>query len=352
MQGELTELRQGLEPYVARPLRSALRSWIQDLIALVALVAIGVMTDHDIGQLTVGVGVGLVGTNLFMIAHDAAHGSFTHLPRLNAAIARLNFLVAFHPVDAWRHVHHDVHHRSTNDLDIDVVWTPLTPAHYASLGPLAKLYHRCCRTTPGFGLYYLTRMWGGELMGFAPRQTQPRGLWRGRLGVAAAAVCAGLLGWVSGGAVGVVSLTVVPLFIVAWAIGFVVYFNHTHPLIPWSHGGDDVAQFEGTVRLTYPPLMAFFLGNIMDHAAHHVHPGIPLANLSKAQDHLDSLLGPRGVRQRWTPAEHRRILRTCRLFDPIANQWCDWDASPTTPPLGASHPIVDLRESPASSATG
>lgn len=327
------ELRAGLGSYVERPLGSALRSLGVDLVAYALTLWVALSATSWWVQGAAGLGVGLVATNLFMIGHDAAHGSFTHCPRLNAAIARLTFIACFHPTSAWRHVHHDVHHRSVNAAPTDVVWRPLGVTEFRRCSPRRRAWYRLYRTTPGLGLYYLVELWGRELMGGAPTRRQPRGLLGDRLGIVVV-----ILGWVvvgvsSAGPWLALCLTIVPMLVLCWAIGFVVFFNHTHPRIPWATRegvlSQPAAQVTCSVRLVYPRMLAPFLGNVMEHTAHHVHPGVPLVNLGRAQEHLRRLVGDHIVEQRWSPKVHRHILRTCRLYDGERQLWLDWDGRPT-----------------------
>ena len=330
----LEALRTELEPFVERPLRSALRSLLQDLIVQAALVAVVLGAGSLWLRLGAGLGVGLVATNLFMIGHDAAHGSFTGHSRLNRAIAAIGLTLAFHPVAAWRHIHHEIHHPANNRPDDDMVWRPLDLRAYRRRSAPGRVWYRLCRTTPGLGLYYLWELWARELMGLRPSAPLPRSLWPGRLVPVAMLAVGGVAGWVTGGPTGALALTIAPLLVVSWAIGFVVYFNHTHPAIPWGAddellGGQGANQYRCTVQLTYPAPMAHFLGNIMEHTAHHVHPGVPLTNLRAAQRRLGELLGSEVLEQRWSPSIHRAILRTCRLYDFDGHRWLDWTGEPT-----------------------
>ncbi|MEL7157092.1 MAG: fatty acid desaturase [Actinomycetota bacterium] len=331
------ELRAALEEFVDRPLRSALRSFGQDVIAFLGLVALSALLPGALADLALGVMIGIVSANLFMIGHDAAHNSFTHLPRLNAALARFCFTVNFHPTSAWRRVHHDVHHAMANDGAIDVVWRPPTVADYRRASPLGRCWLRLTRSTSGFGAYYFRSVWWQELV--APLRWRDRTDRADLAWLVAAATSMAALGVATGGWTGAAGLTVVPFATVCFWIGFVTYFNHTHPLVPWYFGD---APAEGpdplhcTIRLYYPPVVGFFLGNIMEHTAHHVHPGVPLANLDKAQTRLGQLVGERAREQRWTPAVHRWIVGTCKLYDPVNHSWTQWDGRPT--PTGVATP--------------
>lgn len=337
------ELRAALEEFVDRPLRSALRSFGQDVVAFFGLLAVSALVDHALADLAVGVAVGIVTANLFMIGHDAAHNSFTNLSPLNAVLARFCFTVNFHPTSAWRRVHHDLHHAMANDADLDVVWRPPTTTDYRLASWSGRWWLRLTRSTSGFGAYYLRHIWWQELV--RPLRPGSRSDVVDLAWMAAALTAMAALGGLTGGWWGAIGLTVVPFLVVCFWIGFVTYFNHTHPSVPWYHGdgpssGPDPVHC--TVRLHYPPPIGFFLGNIMEHPAHHVHPGVPLANLDKAQARLQELVAGRGRQERWTPALHRWIVGTCKLYDPVTHSWTGWDGR-TLAPTEAADPMGGTR---------
>jgi omega-6 fatty acid desaturase (delta-12 desaturase) len=137
-----------------------------------------------------------------------------------------------------------------------------------------------------------------------------------------------------GGVWHVACVVALPFAVLTWTIGFVVYFNHTHPDVPWfddrTQWSHVSGQVDGTVHLSFPPRAGTLFGNIMNHAAHHVHPGVPLANLDAAQAHLDGVLGGRARCEVWSPAVHARIVRACKLYDYERMQWLDFEGRPTT----------------------
>src|SRR5258708_20844794 len=53
---------------------------------------------------------------IFIIFHDAGHGSFFKSSRANAVIGLITGLLTWTPYDYWRH-DHAVHHATTGDLD-------------------------------------------------------------------------------------------------------------------------------------------------------------------------------------------------------------------------------------------
>jgi omega-6 fatty acid desaturase (delta-12 desaturase) len=294
------------------------------------------------------VAMGLVMNNVFLIAHDAGHGSFTGSRSLNRHIARLTFLICLHPSNPWITSHNKVHHAFTNLKGADFVWLPLSKQEYDGLGLIGRAAERASRRTPGFGLGYVRQVWWSRLM--RPDRDDPT---RRRLGhvvdrllvVAAIAVLTRAAVGAGGGPWRVACVVVIPFVILTWTIGFVVYFNHTHPDVPWfadrgawSHL---VGQVDGTVHVRFPACAAPFLGNIMNHAAHHVHPGVPLVNLAAAQARLDHVLATRSRSEVWTLSVHARIVRVCKLYDYEAMRWLDFRGRPTSEPSQLAQPLLE-----------
>ncbi|MGY9055970.1 MAG: hypothetical protein ACKVGZ_10285, partial [Alphaproteobacteria bacterium] len=79
--------------------------------------------------------------------------------------------------------------------------------------------------------------------------------------------------------------------VVSWATCFVVYFNHTHPNIPWYQNAADwrreFNQFEGATMLRSAGIWQWLVpGAIMNHTAHQYDPRIPVGNLEAAHHHI------------------------------------------------------------------
>jgi acyl-lipid omega-6 desaturase (Delta-12 desaturase) len=118
-------------------------------------------------------------------------------------------------------------------------------------------------------------------------------------------------------------------------IGFVIFYNHTHPAVVWFDRREEWSAYRGmllgTVRLKFPRWTSFFASNIMDHLAHHVEPRIPLVRLKEAHERLEELLPGEVLLQEWSIHDLLCTLRSCRLYDYEAHCWTDYDGRPTTP---------------------
>src|SRR5262245_29777285 len=63
---------------------------------------------------------------LFVIGHDACHGSFTRYDWLNKVIGRIAFLPSLTPFSLWDVGHNVAHHGFTNLKGRDQVWVPMS----------------------------------------------------------------------------------------------------------------------------------------------------------------------------------------------------------------------------------
>lgn len=319
-------------------------------IVTAGLYAIGLFGALTLGPLAGRIGaallVGIAGGQLFLIGHDAAHGSYTQGRRLNAVIGRLALLPSLHAFALWQRAHR-IHHRYTSLRDRDFVWTPLTKAEYDELGTIRRALERVYRSQfgLGLGLYYMIQIW-------LPRMVYPRRGAKGdrpasqRLDSAIVAVFVVALvsasWWLSTSAgnaddvaswlpIALVAL-VLPLLYVHWMIGFVVFFNHTHPSIPWFGDRREWSFWTAQLRcsahhgLGRCPLLP---NAVMSHTAHHFEPKVPTRRLRRAQRRLGSRFGGWITSYRPSLGELRRILHQCRLYDYANHRWLGFDGTPT-----------------------
>jgi len=297
-------------------------------------------------RLFMGLAAGVFSGSLFMIGHDACHGSYTSRRALNRVLGRIAFLPSYHTYSLWDLSHNRIHHVYTNLKGKDFVWTPLSKAEFDALPWGKRLLYRSFRTPLGLALYYPLEIWSSRLV--FPRRAyldQPRRIYTldrllvlsfflvQLLAIVAAGGGARSHGWSPWVQAALVSL-VVPWLVFNWMIGFVIYFNHTHPTVPWfdkrSEWSCSSNAIRSTVRLKFPRWTLMFASNIMDHVAHHVDPRVPLVRLKEAQQRLEEVLPGQIVVQEWSITELLGILHRCKLYDYEAHCWIDFHGSPTT----------------------
>jgi omega-6 fatty acid desaturase (delta-12 desaturase) len=284
---------------------------------------------------------------LFIVGHDACHGTLLPWRRLNRLSGRLSLLPALHPYSSWVHNHNGLHHGFTNVKEKDPGFPPLAPDEYRALPAWRRWLYRQCRTWHGLGLLYFTEMWlKWEVLPVPERAPRNRRAFRrDRLLVAAFALAwIGLLvaaaAWLGDSVVGLVLVGfVLPQVVWNWLIGFIILQQHTHPRVPWY--SEQVqpapsyfqAQVRATPHLIFPAPFRFLLRHVMEHTAHHADPAVPLYRLTEAQKSLERVYRRDIVRVMWSPAGFLGTLRVCRLYDYACHRWVDYDGTPLTEPL-------------------
>jgi omega-6 fatty acid desaturase (delta-12 desaturase) len=286
---------------------------------------------------------GLAITLMFIVAHDAAHDSLTPYRTLNATLARLLFLPAWHCYAGWVHAHNHVHHCWTNLQSRDYVWAPLSLPEYRALPRWNRALVRLYRWWPGFAYYYLFEILFKKILIVQPETRRPKLRRRWLLddvfvilGVAAQSWAAVVLARRFGGVTHPVPLLlaaqVAPCLVALWLLGFVTYLQHTHPSIPWFQDLKEwnffTGQVLGTTHTEFRHGIDRLIHNIMEHTAHHVDPRIPLYNLVDAQAQLAAEHNP--VRHNFSFRSFRYIQSVCQLYDFQQHYWLSFAGLPTS----------------------
>ncbi len=291
---------------------------------------------------------------LFEVGHDACHGSYTPNANFNRWIGRLAFLPSLHVFSLWRFGHNVLHHGYSNLRGKDFVWVPLTKAEHDALPwwrrGLQRLYRH--HSAVGIPAYYVIELWLPRLI--VPRREHLRaalpglatdlllmGGFVGLMGVASVGFA-----WMAAAPDGAVlpfafarfaGALIVPFLYTAGMVGFVVYFNHTHPDIPWYRDAAEWnfarAQMEETTCLRFE-LAGYVLGieGIMSHTVHHIDPRVPLYRLREARACIGRILGDWLIDYRFTLRECVAIMRACKLYDYDAQCWMTFSGRRTSEP--------------------
>jgi omega-6 fatty acid desaturase (delta-12 desaturase) len=290
---------------------------------------------------------GLTVGSLFIVGHDACHGSLTPNSTLNAWLGRIALLPSLHPYSAWEYSHNVLHHGFTNLRRRDPMYCPRSMEEFQALSPLQRRLARMYRSWIGMlPLYLLTIWWPFAIRPSALHRAQM--VKHGTLGFDRALVLAFLLVQIGvlyatstthdAELVGVIALGVaVPFLAFSWLIGFATFQHHTHPRVLWYRDESEwnffQAQVRSTVHVEYPRWFELLLNNIMEHTAHHVDTRVPLYNLTNAQDRLEQVFGAENVvTERFSFAGMSATFRTCQLYDYDSHRWLTFDGVPTTPP--------------------
>lgn len=329
----------------ARSTAQALAWFVPEYAAWLLLVALALMPLPWPVSLGFAAAAGLAIGVVFTVGHDASHQALTPHRWLNGLIARLAFIPSAHAASLWDVGHNRIHHGFTNLLGQDYVWAPLSPEQYRAAGPLRRAFYRLCRSPAGHLPYYLVEMWWKK--NFLPIAPETRGEWRRHafdsLFVLAAQA---LLIW------GVVALGarlaperpwfvslafgwLIPFLVWNWLMGLVIYMHHTHPEIPWAARPQDWSVYRaailGTVEARLPGVLDKIDNHIMRHNAHHALPAIPMYRLAAAQARLRRTFAD-VLALKITPRSVAAISRACKLWDPAAGCWRDFQGRPTAWP--------------------
>src|ERR1044072_8372033 len=92
---------------------------------------------------------------LFVIGHDACHGSHPRYDWLSKLVGRIAFLPSLTPFSLWDVGHNVAHHGFTNLKGRDQVWVPMSAEEWQNASKFRRVMERIYRSGFGHGLYYL-----------------------------------------------------------------------------------------------------------------------------------------------------------------------------------------------------
>jgi omega-6 fatty acid desaturase (delta-12 desaturase) len=273
---------------------------------------------------------------LFLIGHDACHGSFFKSQLLNDIFGRVAFLPSMTAFSLWDVGHNVAHHGFNNLKGRDQVWAPFSKEEFDALPRHRRVLERIYRSGAGWGLYYLLELWWKKLYFATRRQI---GASRARYQWDSLLVTVGMVLWVA-----LVALVakqteqsfwlllalgiVVPFALWNFIMGFVVFVHHTHPGIAWFQRRQEWQRYRAyltaTVHVRFPFGIDRLMHNIMEHNAHHLNPRIPMYSLRKAQRMLNERFNDQYQAYRMTWQVYRDCVRRCKLYDFVNHAWLDF----------------------------
>jgi acyl-lipid omega-6 desaturase (Delta-12 desaturase) len=339
-----TMVKPMLEPYRRRSTPAGLLLVGIDILACIALFW-GLLVWHSVWLRSLLACLeGVVITRLFILGHDACHGSLFPSALLNAVLGRIAFLPSLHPYSLWEKGHNNVHHAFTNLKGIDFIWIPLSVSEYVALSPFARARQRFYRTLPGMGVYYFVEVWIRYLTFHGIYELRKRAkvyFWDCALvSVFAITVLAGLshagysaVGSWKGALIAVFWCLVAPMLVWNQLMGFIVFNHHNHPGVlffnkraEWSFYN---GQVKGSTHVVFPWPMNRLLHGIMEHTAHHLDVKVPCYHLKGAQAELERRLRDELILERWTLSGFLYTVRCCKLYDYDKHIWLGWDGRPS-----------------------
>lgn len=309
----------------------------RDLAIYAAAVGILLSTDFLPMVLVGWVLATLATAGLFVVGHDAAHGSLFESARLNGIAAKIAMLPSLHPESVWAYGHNRVHHAFAGCEGLDFVWHPVTPTQYREMSGWRRLLHRLEWSRFGAGIYYVRAIWWDRLVHLEAPDRLRAAFRRDRVIVAlymalmTAMVAA--VGWTqSGTLLGVawmwVKVLLVPWLAWNWIIGWAVYVHHISAETRWYTRRDwrkFAGQVETTSNLRIPSWLNFFWHDIFLHIPHHIDPRIPFYNLGTATEVLNRH-GVEGSHVKpFVFGDYLDSTRVCKLYDFEARAWVSYE---------------------------
>lgn len=336
------KLRVSIIQYTRPSTSIALLIFMTDIVIYLAAITGVIFLENSWLRIACSLLAGLQISLLFVVAHDAAHDSFTASKRLNRLIARISFLPCFHNYSLWLIAHNRLHHQLTNIKGLNS-WSPLSREDYLSMPPWRQRLERFYRTPAGICFDYLIeRWWKNKFFPYKRITGNKRkiALFDFMLVSTWMAVFLSMLIY-AGVSLPHTSVTeviilgfMVPLLYASFMIGLSVYLQHTHETIPWFKTQEEAMQKgkpeEVTMHVKFPAWYNLLSHNVMEHTAHHVDPRVPLYNLAKAQGVLNDILGDKMVTVNFSLQGFLGTMANCKLYDYENHCWLDFEGNSTS----------------------
>lgn len=245
---------------------------------------------------------------VFILFHDAGHGSFFASRRANRVLGYVTGILTFTPFEQWRHSH-AIHHATVGDLDrrgVGDVWT-MTVAEYRAAPRWKRWGYRIYRNPlvmfglgPAF-IFLITQRFFQK----GDRKQERFSVVFTNLAIVAilalASVTIGLRAYVS---------IQLPVILMAGSAGvWLFYVQHQFEGVYWARREDWEplrAALEGSSYYRLPRILQWFTGSIGLHHVHHVQARVPNYHLQRCYDDLPDL-------QEVTPLTLLESLRCVRL---------------------------------------
>lgn len=341
----IKQLRAAVAEYTKPSTGIALVIFAADVLVYLAAIAGVIFLENPYARIACSLLAGLMISLLFVVAHDAAHDSFTGYRALNRMIARICYLPFLHNYSLWLIAHNRLHHQLTN-LKGENSWSPLSKQEYDALPAWRRGLERFYRCPMGICVNYMVeRWWKNKFFPYRRIVGEYKSVYWIDFLVLAVYLVVYLALLIHAGNV-LVHTSAAELIILGFAVPFVyasfmvgmsVYLQHTHETIPWFATEAEVKKLgrteETTMHVRFPKWYNMVSHNVMEHTAHHVDPRIPLYRLAKAQRKLISELGGDMSAISFTVTGFLETMSRCKLYDYDNHQWLDFNGRPTGKPL-------------------
>jgi acyl-lipid omega-6 desaturase (Delta-12 desaturase) len=334
-------IRSWVEPYAVKQTSKAIFLLVADILIWLALIAGVVFIENLLVKIILGNIAGFWIGRLFILGHDACHQSYTPHRELNKILGRIAFLPSLTPFSLWEVGHNVVHHGQTNLKGFDFVWAPASIEEFQAMPVWRQNLERFYRSGWGPAIYYMIEIWWNKMY-FPNNKNMPStrkvflkdnllvsafgAVWIGALIYAGLATDQSILTLLICG-------FLIPFIFWNGMIGWVVYVHHTHTAVSWYDNKSEWMRAQPfvstTVHLTFKYQFGALMHHIMEHTAHHVDMGVPLYQLSHAQNKLEEVLPGRIIKQAFTWSWYFETTKLCKLYDFKNKIWTDFQGNKT-----------------------
>lgn len=322
-------------------LTTALLILLADITIYVGAVVTVVVSDSMIIKAASAGLAGFMISQLFVVAHDAAHQAFVPHKKLNAIIARLCFLPSLHNYSLWLYVHNQIHHAYPNVKGYNS-WSPISLDEFNKLPKWRQWVERLYRSPLGFGPYYIVERWFKEKIypkKHIPRKYHQRA-WKDTVLLLTYFIAFSALVVTPAYLNGTSMLSawlwafLVPFIVWNYAVGMTIYLHHTHQSIKWYESLSEwkkcvPSQVEVTSHVKYPLWYNIITHNIYLHPVHHVNPKIPLYQLKQAQQILEQKSINEMHVYKFGLQDMLKTISACKLYNFEVYQWLDFHGNIT-----------------------
>jgi acyl-lipid omega-6 desaturase (Delta-12 desaturase) len=330
------EIRAAVAGFASSSAPTALLTLGLDLSLYLALLTLCLKLSNPAAKVACSLAMGFAIARLFILGHDAAHGSLFPRKSMNDTAGRLTLLFGATPLSLWQLGHNTIHHGLTNLRGSDAVWPPYSPAEFRRLTRRRQTLQRFYRSPLGVGVYYAVELWWKRLI-FPSRsevgaQRRLHAVDSSRVtlyfaGMAVAISARSHSWWSAAG--NVLAAIVLPVPVFFWLMGFAIFPHHTHPSVRWfadrAEWSFAESQLAGTVHVLYSCWVNVLFHHIFDHTAHHIDVRIPFYRLHEAQAAAESAFGPNIVVEKFCLKSFLQTLRECALYDYDQHRWFSFE---------------------------
>jgi len=256
-------------------------------------------------------------TGFFVIGHDCGHRSFSNRRWVNNWLGHIIMLPLIYPFHSWRLLH-DIHHRHTNNMDVDNAWTPWEKDEYTGANGFLQGVYRGMRG----GFWWLASVAHWAALHFDLRNFELRDRPKVMRSIVAVVVSAAVFFptlFILTGPWGVVKYWLMPWLGYHFWMSTFTLVHHTVPDIQFRTGetwNEVESQLGGTLHCDYPRWIEVLCHDINVHVPHHISVGIPSYNLRPAYTALKAEWGPLMKETQFSWKLMKTIIGRCHIYHP------------------------------------